>query len=250
MFFYYRMKETSTPEEKEILDAESESEAEEQEPEEEEYSVEKILDKRTLGGKTEYFLKWKNYSDEDNTWEPEENLDCAELIKEFEAQLLKRKDNKKKKEQPAERSGSRKRTLSNSTIASGASSDAGTSKERRKVSPKVKPPVPVNNVAEKSDKIADKKDEEEDEDEDVSEVECSDTSSANASATSSIKKIPEKIIGATDSSGQLMFLLKWQGIEEADLIPAKEANTMCPQIVIKFYEERLTWHAPENKNGI
>jgi len=210
--------------------------------------VEKILDKRTSGGKTEYFLKWKNYSDEDNTWEPEENLDCAELIKEFEAQLLKRKDNKKKKEQPAERSVSRKRTLSNSTVASNASSDAGTSKERRKASPKVKP-VPVTSVAEKSDKIADKKDEEEDEDDDVSELECSDTSSAHASATG-IKKVPEKIIGATDSSGQLMFLLKWQGIEEADLIPAKEANTMCPQIVIKFYEERLTWHAPENKNGV
>merc|ERR1712203_1306375 len=127
-------------------------------------------------GKVEYLLKWKGYGDEDNTWEPSENLDCQDLIETFE---------KKYKEKQA----AKKRRAGGPEKRKGA---GGTSGERPRG----------------FDRGLD----------------------------------PERIIGATDSSGELMFLIKWKGSDEADLVPARDANVKCPQTVIKFYEERLTWH--------
>ena len=47
----------------------------------------------------------------------------------------------------------------------------------------------------------------------------------------------ERIIGATDSSGEPMCPIKWKQSDKADLVPSREANVKCPQTVIKCYEE-------------
>lgn len=167
--------------------------------EEEEFSVEKVLDRRFRNGRVEYLLKWKGYSDADNTWEPEENLDCPDLIQAYEDERKKRIatiEPLKKDDVPTKK---RK------------SSDVTNTSDDKKPNPdkKKKPPKPAKDLGPLGfDRNLE----------------------------------PEKIIGATDASGELMFLMKWKGTEQADLVPAKQANERCPQIVIHFYEERLTWH--------
>ncbi|NXH17413.1 MPP8 phase, partial [Bucco capensis] len=65
-----------------------------EEDEEDVFEVEKILDMKTEGGKILYKVRWKGYSSDDDTWEPEVHLeDCKEVLLEFRKKLV---DNKPK----------------------------------------------------------------------------------------------------------------------------------------------------------
>jgi hypothetical protein len=50
-----------------------------------EYEVENVLDTRLYGWwkKRQYLIKWKGYADAHSSWEPEENVNAPELVKEF-----------------------------------------------------------------------------------------------------------------------------------------------------------------------
>jgi hypothetical protein len=51
------------------------------------FEVEKIISKNIKNGKTQYLIKWEGYPQDQNTWEPVENLsNISEMINEFEMQ--------------------------------------------------------------------------------------------------------------------------------------------------------------------
>jgi len=63
---------------------------------------------------------------------------------------------------------------------------------------------------------------------------------------------PERVIGATDNGVELVFLMKWQDSDLADLVSNKEARIRCPQVLLDFYEERINWLEPgrEESNDV
>lgn len=157
-------------------------------PQGEDYIVEKVLDRREWQGKLQYLLKWKGYPASENTWEPEENLHCPDLI----GQFLKKQKQKAKSE---------RRQPGASKMKDDEDEPSGTKKEQDQGV--VAKPRGFDRGLE-----------------------------------------PDRIIGATESSGELMFIIIWKGCDEADLVPARVANLRCPQVVMRFYEEPGTWNFP------
>ena len=52
----------------------------------------------------------------------------------------------------------------------------------------------------------------------------------------------DSILGITDICGKLVFLVKWKGCEEEDIVDVQEVKLKFPHHVIAFYEEHLIWN--------
>merc|ERR1719188_2823200 len=48
------------------------------------YTVENVLNRRKIGSKIHYLIKWRGYSSKSNTWEPSENVEQLDLVKFYE----------------------------------------------------------------------------------------------------------------------------------------------------------------------
>ena len=64
---------------------ETEDDAPEKEEDDDQFVVEQILHRRKRRGHVEYLIHWQGYTVESDSWEPEENLSCNDLLEEFEA---------------------------------------------------------------------------------------------------------------------------------------------------------------------
>lgn len=238
----------------------------------EEYVVEKVVDKKILDdGSITYLIKWEGYPDNENTWEPKENITSKNLIAQFEKNLKSKEDQEKtnegkeliSKEKPlsteesnvtgrrnkrkssaienapletseektnTKKENSRKKVLKQETMAEEDSAAKKVDNSRSRSSSKGKQPASANvsNVGTTNEESVGVKGDD------------------NEPSGFGRNLPPEEIVGATEMNGNLTFLIKWKGSEEASLVPAKEANEKCPQLVIQFYEARLTWKTEED----
>ncbi|XP_034257060.1 chromobox protein homolog 5-like [Thrips palmi] len=228
--------------------------------EEEDLEVEEILDcKKDATGQVLYLLKWKGFTEEHNSWEPEANLGCPELLEAFKAKRAKKEaptrgPGPKKVVRRSKDSNTRRDSKEDDHKHPAQPTDAGdtsnmTPPAKRKKSNKMEKPEPMD---EEENKLISKV---------TSDVKAKSAAKQNTKVVS--KGVDdsgpkgfdrgleaEKILGATDCLGDLVFLMKWKGSNHADLVNAKQANIECPQVVIKFYEERLTWHSTQELKDI
>jgi len=71
---------------------ESSDSDEEEGGESKEYEVDKVMEVHfKKNGSREFLIHWKGFSHKDDTWEPEKNLNCADLIEKFMAKVDKAK---------------------------------------------------------------------------------------------------------------------------------------------------------------
>lgn len=199
------------------------------------YTVEKIVGKRTSSnGRTEYYLKWVGFSSKSNTWEPKENLNCPELLKEFES-VLQANEKKEKSERvkrykskkinKAEEGGSgsdrkrHKQSLSNSTTTTDALSEFASLTEKSE----------ETTLTSKSNV------------ERIPELGCQNQvpEHSQVSVSTCSNREVEKIVGASEVKGQWMLMLKWKGQEYTELVSVKKAGKLWPNIEFECNGEKL-----------
>ncbi|XP_015786994.1 chromobox protein homolog 5 [Tetranychus urticae] len=244
-----------------------------------EYVVESIVDKRKKNGRIEYLIKWKDWPEEDNTWEPENHLSCPDLVEEFEKNLQAKKERSKAKIREKELERAKKfkskekvKKKSRDRVEDDLS---GRKKKARVIESSSGTPSPAcvengsssNRFFPSDDSISSDNDESNDlkkrlkaisENKTFSKLtnikqessdEADDDNEEEDGVTGFDRGLePKKIIGAIRVEDKLMFLIKWESCKKSDLILAEEANIRCPQVVISYYEKRLKWVPDFNGN--
>lgn len=243
------------------------------------YEVEFIENDRQNNGKTEYFVRWRNFPVSDNTWEPEENLDCANIIQAYEdAKLDSLLNPSSDSVMPASSipvssiisssgvptssihtSVNHQSTISKNTMTHNSNSNPNTSsinqlnhiltsqnyQRTQNYQPSrhlQKDPTSISgNIDANFTTLTSARTPLGT----ITQKQSVDNKSGDSNDPVGFARglKPEKIVGSTDSHGKIYYLIKWEKSDRCDLIKHTECHEKCPSLVIKYMEERLTWQA-------
>lgn len=218
----------------------------------EELEVEKILERRVLNGVVQYYLKWKGFGDDENTWEPETNLHCDILLEEFEKEkndeekklhIVNRTDkdeknqNKKHDNNLIMVNNDKDKTKLHNNDYNHNSQSASCSYSYTPV--ETYPPMMHVEKIDKSyiDSIHEKE---------IRNVVDIEKYWEKYKLKENIidlypNRIPEKIVSVSMFHDQVIYLLKWKDSEETLYITFKELKEKFPRILIKYCEQHFAW---------
>lgn len=210
----------------------------------EEFIVESILEKRKIGGRTEYLIKWKDYSADENTWEPVENLRHAkDLLKSFEEKLKKKKRNKTEFVEVEKYSKDDEEEEEKLSISS-KENEEFEEKPRKKVKKDVQPPSRTL-ISRKSANIADSESEEDYEKEEQLEK--------SGKGHFFLGDEPESILSCkSNKNNEIEFTVSWKKRKnkvtpKPNVFTAKELRRYNKDLLLDFYESKLKFVQSKNK---
>ena len=236
--------ENQSPEDKKSTSTEAEVEGEE---EKNEWEVEKIVGKKLTNRKVFYNVKWKDYPDEENTWEPLSNLaSCPDLISQYEDKLKteKNKNKNNKKDSSVKKSTDKKKIKKSAPIKvkwkmsqtseNDESSDAGSSQsvKSKKNTEKESLQTDIKSEPEKQASLTEVN-------VNKSFTDCS--IEDNKYTSEDIEQVLDKKV----VRGKARYFVKWKDDNKADAWILKEA-LQCDEL-IAAYEKKIAESKSSNK---
>ncbi|XP_054154222.1 heterochromatin protein 1-like [Oppia nitens] len=237
------------------------------------FVVEQIRDRRLVNDEVQYLVKWREFDEKDNTWEPIDNLidGCHHLIRQFESMHVPPASPPPPEDNEViinnNKTETTTTTITDTTVAATVVADNTTDEND-------------GDLVLLSDTDSDETVVSEEEEEEVTTKTTDDrlettTSSSicepnNTTCGQTIKRVitkscskpchwcphvvytvfpvglrPEKIVKAAFDGKNIWFWIKWLDTADSDddevvsIVLGKQANIVCPQLVIKYYESRL-----------
>lgn len=182
---------------------------------EDEYNVEDIRAERKnpKTGFLEYLIKWENYPETQNTWEPIDNLKCPDIIQRFK-----------------EREKSRRKRRSTG-LKEGVQS--GPKRSRQTDEPIVVEELEIGSTTETLSSI-------DTQGPSASSEEPADTRVQPKGFERGLP-IEDIIASCTDDQEKLFFFVKWKGLGELEMISSEDLEEHAPRELCIWYRKRLLY---------
>lgn len=200
---------------------------EDEDVEEDEYNVEDIRAERKnpRTGVLEYLIKWENYPETQNTWEPIDNLKCPDIIQRFK----EREKTKRKR---------RSSTQRDSTQTGSTTKKPRQTEEPIIVEEEIGSTTETLSSTDTGSSLTDEQQHV------VAEVRIQPKGFERG------LPIEDIIASCTDDNEKLFFFVKWKGLGELDMISSDELEDRAPKELCIWYRKRLLYsmEKPDDQN--